>query len=346
MQNGLDALAYAKYAKLIQAELPSTWWLGVFGQKDLFGDPIPGLREHFDKRPPPGFRVQLHWEDDHKEKRDTFKKIQAEAKRWDKFLKPFVGAFEIKVSGWCEHTLDAKKAEQLHQMVGNEINFPFEYVNSPWGVGALLKTCRNEVHNSPVRVPNGLFDYGYDGDNAFDNNTLADRFKFKDAGIYWWWINQCNGNPKSYTPPNKPAPRPTRKHYLTSRLIDALVYLSRDDLRTGKLPQGWIFKSVSDQHAAPPAGKDCKPVIITPVGTKPKEIQLRARNGQIIDRARYFGTFNDGNKLLGYRYYCTDWGFLLAEKARRIQGDSLCDVFADGKKVGTHCPALRGGTFR
>ena len=124
-----------------------------------------------------------------------------------------------------------------------------------------------------------------------------------------------------------------------SRQIDSWIYLSKDKGET-KLPKGWIYKSHSDQHTTPPSGKDQKPVWISPV--KASEIILRASNGQVIDKAKYFGTFQGG----GYRYYHADWGYLLAEKAVRIQGGPVCDVVINGKVVGRVNPAFRDNLYR
>ena len=45
-------------------------------------------------------------------------------------------------------------------------------------------------------------------------------------------------------------------------------------------------------------------------------IELRADNGQVVDVAKKYGTFVDGRN----RFYSSQWGYLTAEKAKRIQG--------------------------
>ena len=100
------------------------------------------------------------------------------------------------------------------------------------------------------------------------------------------------------------------------------------------------MKSHGDQHTIPPSGKDQKPVYI--FAEKVKELILKAQNGAVVDVAKYFGTFEGG----GHRYYFSQWGFELAQKAMRISGSPVCKLFKGSKEVGTINPAFREGSFR
>lgn len=80
--------------------------------------------------------------------------------------------------------------------------------------------------------------------------------------------------------------------------------------------------------------------MIAPIQTK--QISIKARNGQVVGTMTYYGSYTDGRR----RYYANDWGYLIADKAKRIQGDKLCEVWANGKKVGVINPAFRDGEFR
>ena len=150
------------------------------------------------------------------------------------------------------------------------------------------------------------------------------------------WNSQCNGRRNL----EDKTPRKDRKYWPTPKQIDSWVYLTTHSKGATKIPKGWIFKSHSDQHTVPPSGRDQKPVWVKL--PKFRVIEVKARNGAVIDRAPYFGTFAGG----GHRYYHSDWGYALTEKAKRIQGDGLCDVFADGKKVGQINLAYRDGVYR
>jgi hypothetical protein len=345
---GLDHLGIAKYGQVALQEHPNGWALGAFSNVSGFGDALPAVKAILDSGRCPRVRLQLYWSDNagHKPSSDYLKVIEREAMRVARFLAPYVGKVDCRVSGFCEHPLDVRSADIVRQTVMKHMPRGVTYVNSyDLGLGGKpLPNCVNEVHGSSRSVPSGRFDFSYDGDNCFDSDVTADKIKFAKAETFYFWFPQCNGNPKLQPKPK--IPRPNRVCYPTSWHIDAAIYLSRD-VSGSKIPKGLTFKVVSDQHTNPPKGKDCKPVWITPVKEKYKRIELRAANGQVIDSAPYFGTLNnESGKVIGHRYYCGDWGYLLAEKARRIQNSNMCFVYADGKKVGVIVPATRAGSFR
>lgn len=114
-------------------------------------------------------------------------------------------------------------------------------------------------------------------------------------------------------------------------------------------PKNCIGKSVSDQAKghAKPEGKDNKPVFLIKLAAKlkPNRIILKARNGQTVSISSVCQRWDQENphKQLGWRYYFPEWGMDIAEKAIRIQGSGLCEVWADGKKIGEWNPAFRDG---
>lgn len=332
MRFGLDFLGLAKYADIAKREFPQGWALGAFS--NTFGNALPAVESILNTGRCPEVRLHLWWEDDHKLKPDTFKKIEAEAKRVGAFYAKFPKIL-CKVSGFCEHTLNLGQATELRDLVVKNMPPHVIYVNSA-SSGATLPNCINEIHGNRTRIPSGSFDYSYDGQSAVDAPNTMDKNKYGKAGTFYFWIPQFNGRLKM----DDPTPRPQRKAWPVSQQIDGAIYLSTEEGSDIKLPKGWIYKSYSDQHTTPPAGKDQKPVWICPI--KAPEILLQTRNGQVVDRARYYGTYQGG----GYRYYGSDWCYLTAEKARRIQGDPLCEVFIGGKKVGVVNPAFRAGQFR
>ena len=118
-------------------------------------------------------------------------------------------------------------------------------------------------------------------------------------------------------------------------------------------PKDCIGKSVSDQakNHAKPEGKDCKPVFLIKLAKKikPNRIILKAKNGQTIATSDPRLSWDDErlHKQLGWRYYFSkEWGMDIAEKAKRIQGSGLCQVWADNVKIGEWNPAFRGGEDR
>lgn len=161
------------------------------------------------------------------------------------------------------------------------------------------------------------------------------------------WNSQFNGNRviQERDEHGKPIkiPRDKRKFYVSAgNQYDSFLYPALHDRGDVRIPLGWIIKSHSDQHHIPPEGKEQNPVIITPKREKYPEIVFKAKNGQVVDVAKYFGLWEQG----GHRYYCNDWGFILSEKAKRICGDPVVQIWVKGKRVGRCNLAYRGGKFR
>lgn len=346
---GLDLLGLAKYGKVALAEFPAGWALGAFSNVSGFGNALPAVKAILDSGRCPRVRLQLFWSDlsGHKPPRDYLSQIEKEAIRVGQFLRPYAGKLDCRVSGYCESPLGNKESEVVRQLVMKHMPAGVTYVHSyDLGLGGRpLPNCVNEVHGSGRPVPSGRFDFSFDGESCFDVNIEDAKRKFAAAETFYFWFPQCNGNPKLKTEPK--IPRPNRIHYPTSNHIDAAIYLNHN-MSGSSIPKDHIHKPVSDQHDAPPEGKDCKPVYITDPKFKPSRIEYRARNGQVIARSGSPMSFNEkpSGKLIGWRYYMPEWGYLLAEKAKRIQGDPICELFADGKRIGKIVPAARAGSFR
>ena len=209
----------------------------------------------------PRMRLQLHWEDDHKEKKDTFKKIEAEAKRVGRIINN-IAWVDWRVSGFCENVLSASRAAVLRDLVMEYMpNEGTSYVHSPllkMG-GHVLPGVINEIHGDDNRTVSGRMDFSFDGTGAFDADVTAYKSKFSKSETFYLWYSGMNGrlNDADKTP------RPQRKAWPTSRYIDSLIYLSRDR-GTVKIPADWILKSHSDRHTTPPEPRAGKPVIICP----------------------------------------------------------------------------------
>jgi hypothetical protein len=338
---GLDQLGLAKYADLAAAEHPSGWALGAFS--NVFGDALPGILKVISTGRCPRVRIHLHWEDDHREKPDTFRKIEAEAKRVAAFISKHP-RIEWRVSGFCEHQLTIGKAKQLKSLVMKHMPQGVEYVNSPWlkGGGQTIPGDINEVHGADASIPRGRYDFSFDGTGAFDADVEAYKKKFSSSETFYLWYSGCNGrlNDEDKTP------RPQRTAWPTSRYIDSLIYLSTSRGAVN-VPADWIFKSHSDRHTTPPEPRAGKPVIIAPdVG---KIITFTTVSGQQIARAEKGDLFRENRPGKPKRYIYRindDWGYLLSEKANRIQNSPVVQIRINNKTVGSLNLAFRGGTFR
>lgn len=331
---GLDHLGIAKYGQVAADEHPDGWALGAF--TNVFGDALPAIARVLATGRCPRVRLHLAWADDHKS--FNLKGIEKEAKRVGVFFQRYPN-IQRRVSGGCEHTWDGKTAEKVRQIVMKHMPTGVEYVNTPLLVGArkgaILQNCINETHGSHAKPLKGRFDFSFDGNSCVDSNVTALKKSLSGAETFYLWSHQCNGRLKE----DDKTPRPQRRAFPTPRFIDSWIYLSRDR-GNAKLPPRWLIKSHSDQHAVPPEPRAGKPVCIIPI--KAKAIDFVADNGQVVISAPYYGAFAGG----GYRYYVPDWGYLVSEKAIRIQGHPILKVRVGGKVYGTANLAFRQGDFR
>jgi hypothetical protein len=352
MKWGLDYKAAAKYEQVILDEHPQGWGAGGF----VWVDGWPSSISTFDKLLATGrcpwLRLELAWADDHRFTDKYLKIVEDNAKLSRPLLEKYPQV-EFFISPVTEHTLDRAAWNRFAAVADNVLRGTrYQLVNSPMRGGFVHDRLINEYHGADVRPRGGRYSFSHDGVNAVDTDMEGFKKSFAKAEYFMIWNSQMNGNRvlQEVDAKGRPfrVPRDKRKFYLTGpEQIDSFIYLSTDrgDVR---IPAGWTLKSHGDQHYMPPRGKDQKPVIITPVREKYSEIVFRTRNGQVVARAPYFGTFNDKKtgRVIGHRYYCTEWGYQIAEKARRIHGVPIVQIWVNGKRVGRCNLAFRGGTFR
>lgn len=334
---GLDHLGIAKYGDLAAAEHPAGWALGTLAR--TFGDDLPAVKKTLDTGRCVRWRRHIYWSTNpgHKPDKNYLSIIDKEAKRYAEFIKPYLGKVDLRISGYLEHPLKRAEAEKVRQVVLNRVS-GVTYVNSFVASlgGQTLSGAVNEIHGGKAAIPGGRFDYSTDGESCFDVDIESQKRKLGAAETFYFWFPQQNGK-KKVDEKSDPA---KRKAWPVSRHIDSAIYLHRASGVSGKLPKGYTLKTHADQHTDKPSGKDCTLLLICP--PQKAKVQIVTRNGQVVDTLEYLGAFEGG----GFRYYSYDWGYLLAEKARRIQGDSICDLKINGKVVGKINPAFRAGTFR
>lgn len=339
MNYGIDFLGGARFQKTVLNEQPRAFGFGIFAEVDGFGKAY-NLIQQLDSYGLPFMRIQLMWKDLHNFNSGDVKGVENRAKK--------IASLNLKtklyISPCCEHELNDNQFEPFAQAVKKHLP-NVEIVNSPnKGKGHVSKKYLNEYHHEKPRAGSNRFAFSYDGANCVDSDIEQDKADYKDAEYFMLWNSQCNGNRKIFKPTDKRGPkdfknRKDRIYWPTDKQIDSWIWLTRDKGAT-QVRKGDIIKSHGDQHEVPPAGKDQKPVYI--IKEKVKEIILKADNGQTIDTMRFFGSFTGG----GYRYYATQWGFELAQKAIRIHGKPTCNYFINGKKAGVVNPAFRDGRYR
>jgi hypothetical protein len=326
----MDFLGGARYQKTVLNEQPRAYGFGVFAEVDGFGKAYKLIKQ-LDSYGLPFIRVQLMWKDDHNFKPSDVKAIENRSKK--------IASLNLKtklyISPCCENNLNESQFEPFAQAVKKHLP-KAEIVNSPnKGKGHVSKKYLNEYHHEEKPRTGGRYAFSFDGANCVDSDITKYKANYQQAEYFMLWNSQCNGR-RNITDGTA---REQRKYWPTDKQIDSWVWLTRDKGAT-QARKGDILKSHSDQHTQPASGKDQKPVYI--IKEKVKEIVLKADNGQTIDTLRYYGSFSGG----GHRYYATQWGFELAQKAIRIHGKPTCNYFINGKKAGVVNPAFRDGVYR
>lgn len=338
--NGLDWLGGANYGDLILREHPAGWAAGFMLNTN---DPRwpksncwPVIEALLATGRCPRVRLQAVWEDNHTynpRKHDAL--IMKELRRAIELKRKFP-AVDIQFSPFCEHTARGQMLRQLF----NPLLEPAKaggvrLVNSVWkGDFAFFGDIINEVHGTH-RPPRGVYNYSFDGLSAVDANVEQIKRQYRAAETFYWWHPAMNGrlNTNDRTPRNK------RKAWPTSELVDSVIYL-RTERGKARLPRTHIWKTHADRHETPPEPRAYKPVLIAP--EKANRAELVADNGQVVAVSQNRLAFNDGRS----RYYFSEYGYQLAEKAVRIQGHPIVRIRIGRKFVGRVNPAFRAGSFR
>ncbi len=336
----MDFLAGAKYPKVVLESLPNGWGIGIFTEKNLFGDAYPLLDKLLSKGKTPLVRLQLAWRN-HNFSVSDFSTIVNEAKRFVPLAKKYPNV-EWQFSGACEHNLTENLANQLKDRVMAVIPAGCLYVNNPLiGKGSFINPgalILNEVHGENASKPNipGQYNFSFDGDSCVDSATQNVKDACADARAFFYW--DAPFNLKYESNENTPIPQRTWKPY--PKLVTSIVY-TQQQVEHFTLQKHFTWKSHAETKKPKPGQKldprADKPVLIAPIHGKVAKVI--AKNGAIIATAtRYKDDFVDGRA----RYYFQNmWGFEMAIKAKKISGTDVCELWIDNKKYGTFNPAFR-----
>jgi hypothetical protein len=327
MLYGIDYLGLPKYTDLAVREHPEGWAAGCFA--NTFGNALPAVDRLLGTGRCPHFRVHLLWSDAHLFGDADIPTIRQLARKYE-LLKRKYSSIVMEISPFCEHNvsnpdkyLDIVKQEAPSCII----------VNTPWK-GAVSRRYKNETHGTHKPLA-GNYNYSWDGTSCVDGDVEASKALHARSDVYFWWHPAMNGRLNT----NDKTPRPERKAWPTSDLIDSMIYL-HNSAGSVKLPRNYLWKSHADRHSTPPEPRAYKPVLIMP--PKARRVELVADNNQVVALASAAAPFNDGR----FRYYWPDFGYKLAEKAIRIHNKPTCKLVVDGKEMGIVNPAFRGGLFR
>lgn len=328
---GLDCLGLAKYSGVVAKEIPNNWALGCFASQ--FGDVIPHLNKVLLTGKVPIVRVHLLWKDNHAFTAKDIPLVQREARRFVPIINKFPG-IEFRISPTCEHKMSTALAERFIGATRTELPTRVIMVNTPMAGGAILPGITNEFHGNKAKPFPGHFDFSFDGDAAEDSDVEGMKARMKDCDTFYIWGPRFNGRWET----KDPTPIKLRKGWPDAEYIRSLSFLSKQKGMTS-VRKGDLLKS----HAENKGDGDWraeKPVYIT--DSKTSKIEMRTKDGLLVTTLKYYGTFSGG----GFRYYSPEWGYKSAEKALKLSGSPLTDIYIDNKKVGVCNLGFRDPTFR
>lgn len=334
---GLDYLGGANYGELIVREHPSGWAAGFILNTNAPHWPKKNawmvIEKLLDTGRCPRLRVHAVWDDAHRynpKNHDPI--IMRELKKARAISERFPNV-EVQFSPFCEHNIKGAELKTLFSKIVPHAG-ALRLVNCVYQ-GDVLDWVTNEVHGSHKK-PASNYNYSFDGTACVDADVERTKAAYGDAETFYFWTSQFNGRLN----PNDKTPRNLRQAWPTSDLIDSVIYLYRMRGAT-KLPKKSLWKSHADQHSVPkPEPRALKPVFITPHDAK--RVELVADNGQVVAVLPRSSNFTDGRPL----YRLDQFGYQVAEKARRIQGHSVLKVRINGKVIGAVNPAFRCNDYR
>lgn len=326
---GADTLGGARFPKIVLANVPVDWFVGLF--LNTFGNAWP-LLEKLGQRGQFGVRIHAVWDDAHKYRPRTHDPIiEREWERAKNYARNYRKT-QVLFSPFCENNfttkenrkvfgalLDDEEAKHMDNLV---------LVNSIWK-GVEHPRILTERHGSKSAA-NGTDVYSYDGESEFDADVRKCYQKFGSSNIFFHWIPQFNLKSKvdDKTPREQRKAKPKAKHFET------LKEYVRRDRREHDIPKGWIWKPVSE-----------KDVICVIAPEKFDFIAIFLKDGKYtlrIDKCEFRSAFEGG----GYRYYSRLWAIDICNRFPDAQ------LFACGVTSGKCSnefpvdPIHRGGSYR
>lgn len=208
------------------------------------------------------------------------------------------------------------------------------------GKGSPVRGYTTEIHGNTT-IPNGNYQYSYDGTNTVDSDVEDDKRKLANAKVIFFWHPAFNckyktklGDKKDELPnvwKNDTAPAKDRIVKPTVELIQSIGALAKQKGKVGLKAKN-LYKSHADRHNTPPEPRAYKPVLISP--EKVDFVTLVDEKGRIVAKSDKREPYKDGR----FRYYFNTYGYLLSDKPLII--------IAGSKVLGQVNPGFREGEFR
>lgn len=317
----VDTLASAQYGNQLK-HIPLNYGIRGFAKKE-FGDFFPVAKRELER----GRRyvgAALTWRDNHTFTKDDLKFAKKEIKRYQPLCVQYKGKIEINV--FTEHNLKQPLLDNWLSEVQREApDCPI--LNNPFR-GDFSKRFKSEVHNSHSKVPEGKYNFSYDGEDSTNSNIVQVLQKFSTADLFCVWHPRLNLRYNQKDTANRvQRVKEAKQRSPNKDMLQSLVYLFSDPGKIN-LPKKWLVKSHAERHQFVDAKGD-KLLIMSPI--KASAIELK-REGKLIAKLPYYGTFENV-----YRYYWNRYGY--------TAGANL-DVFIGKKKHAVINAGFRAGGYR
>lgn len=242
----------------------------------------------------------------------------------------------------CENDNTGREYANLLERCAVVAGFEVELINSRGTRGREVAGYKSEIHGNTPR-PSGAYQYSYDGTNTVDADVEGDKKKHSRAGVFFLWHPSFNLRYKTqlsadlhepkHVIANDKAPPKERNCKPTKELIKSLARLGGPINGTPKLNRREIWKSHADRNNTPPESREYKPVFISPVSAPRIELKIPGGGANVAvseTRRKYL------DDRFVYRF--NRYGYEIS--------NSVVDIYANGKKIGSVNPAFRAGDFR
>ena len=347
----MDYLGGANYGQMILRRHPASMGVGVILNTNNPQWPKTNfwpIAERLAERGKlPFFRPHAIWEDSHIYNPEKHNKIILTEFERIADLKGKFPQVDCYFSPMCERDNNHQQFNRLiERLLEDADKLGISIVNSVtkasyWPSGAVI----NELHGSKMKPNWGRCAYSTDGKQAWDQNVVKLRETPPRAVMEYFafWVSLLNGkcNDKQ---PHEPGADTTRRNLREAwpypEVFPALSMLveTPEGVRLGK---EHIWKTHADQHGPVRKPREGKPVFITPADGASCIVRTVVGNKLVATMPRD-GNYTDGRP----KYRCNEFGFQLANKARKLSGSPMVRLMINRKEIGVVHPAFRAGVWR
>lgn len=337
---GMAHLGGAKFKDVILKSHRKDLALAVIHELDGFGKAMPLFEAVANAKLTTTIQDYGVWKDGHDFSEKDLPLLLARGKEFNTFASQRIGIHSI-YAPMLEH--DIKDLKLLEHILTEcqKIAPKCQIINVPVRNGLTTKKFTNEIHGIAPRIPSGSYNISNDGASLVDSDAEKWKSDHSSAGIRWIWDPNDNGRLET----NDTTNRKDRNAYTTLDCNYSLMALTSDrgDQWIHAEPH-FLYKSHAECHYELDHSLDSrsnKPCIITP--EKVDHLELKTAFGDVVGTLqRYKDPYVDGR----WRYYSSDYGYKIADKAVKLTKGPHVPVFAGSKQLATINPIFRLGEYK